>query len=88
MLNGEKEMEDADYPDIRLFRVEHQLANDAEADDCKGEWLVCNPKNLYDFSAVGFIFGRKLHKELHGLSYLLKMQRVRWQLLRILPLLT
>jgi len=65
MLNGEKEMGDADYPDIRLFRVEHQLANDAEADDCKGEWLVCNPKNLYDFSAVGFIFGRKLHKELH-----------------------
>lgn len=64
MLNEEEEMKDADYPEIRLFRVEHQLAHQGEADDCEGRWLVCNPKNLFDFSAVGFVFGRKLHKEL------------------------
>ena len=34
-------------------------------DDCQGRWLVCTPKNLYDFSAVGFVFGRRLHKELN-----------------------
>lgn len=64
MLNETEEMKDADYPEIRLFHVEHQLAPGGEVDDCEGRWLVCNPKNLYDFSAVGFVFGRKLHKEL------------------------
>ena len=59
-----KNWKDADYPEIRLFHVKHQLAHEGELDDCEGEWLVCNPKNLYDFSAVGFVFGRKLYKEL------------------------
>ena len=64
MLNEAEELKDADYPEIRLFHVKHQLAHDGELDNCEGEWLVCNPKNLYDFSAVGFVFGRKLYKEL------------------------
>lgn len=64
MLNEAEEMKDADYPDIRLFHVEHQLAHEGEVDDCVGQWVVCNPENLKDFSAVGFVFGRKLSKEL------------------------
>lgn len=65
MITEAEEMKDADYPELRLFRVEHQLAPDGEKDDCQGRWLVCTPKNLYDFSAVGFVFGRRLHKELN-----------------------
>jgi unsaturated rhamnogalacturonyl hydrolase len=65
ILNEEEEMKDADYPDIRLFQVEHQLAPDGEMDDCVGKWTVCNPENLKNFSAVGFIFGRKLYNELN-----------------------
>lgn len=65
MIDEKEEMKDADYPEIRLFHVEHQLADDGELDDCTGQWMVCNPKNLYDFSAIGFVFGRKLYKELH-----------------------
>lgn len=65
MTTEAEEMKDADYPELRLFRVEHQLAPDGEKDDCQGRWLVCTPKNLYDFSAVGFVFGRRLHKELN-----------------------
>lgn len=64
MLNETEEMKDADYPSIRLFHVEHQLAHEGEKDDCTGRWLVCNPENLKDFSAVGFTFGRKLNQEL------------------------
>ena len=64
ILNQEEEMKDADYPDIRLFIVEHQLAPDNEMDDCTGKWMVCNKENLKNFSAVGFVFGRKLYKEL------------------------
>jgi len=64
MLNEAEEMKDADYPDIRLFQVEHQLAPDGEMDNCQGKWLVCNQENLKTFSAIGFVFGRKLYKEL------------------------
>ena len=59
MLNEAEEMKDADFPEIRLFHVEHQLAPDDEKEDCVGKWVVCNPENLKDFSAVGFVFGRK-----------------------------
>lgn len=64
ILNQEEEMKDADYPDIRLFIVEHQLAPDGELDHCTGKWMICNKENLKTFSAVGFVFGRKLYKEL------------------------
>lgn len=64
MLNEDEEMKDADFPEIRLFHVEHQLAPEGEKEDCNGQWMVCNRENLKDFSAIGFVFGRKLYKEL------------------------
>ena len=64
MLNEAEELKDADYREIRLFHVKHQLAHEGGWTTVEGEWLVCNPKNLYDFSAVGCSFGRKLYKEL------------------------
>lgn len=64
MLNEEEEMKDAEFSEIRLFHVEHQLAHEGKKEDCKGQWMVCNRENLRDFSAIGFVFGRKLHKEL------------------------
>lgn len=65
IIHEEKEMQDATFNEIRLFHVEHQLAPDGEKDDCQGEWRVCNPENLKEFSAIGFIFGRKLYKTLN-----------------------
>jgi len=65
MLNEEEEMKDADYPEIRLFQVQHQLSPEGPKDDCVGHWVVCNPTNLKEFSAVGFVFGRKLYKSLN-----------------------
>jgi len=65
MLNEVEEMKDADFPEIRLFHVYHQLAHEGPADDCTGHWVVCNPANLKEFSAVGFVFGRRLHKDLN-----------------------
>lgn len=65
MLNEEEEMKDADFPEIRLFQVQHQLSPEGPKDDCVGHWVVCNPTNLKEFSAVGFVFGRKLYKSLN-----------------------
>lgn len=64
ILNEEEEMKDADYPEIRLFHVTQKLSPEQELDDCEGCWMVCNPENLKDFSAVGFFFGRDLYKKL------------------------
>lgn len=64
MLDEAGEMKDAAYREIRLFHVEHQLAPQGEMADCVGRWEVCSPESVKDFSAVGFVFGRKLYKEL------------------------
>lgn len=64
ILNEADERRDAVYQEIRLFHVQHQLAPDAEMDNCVGRWEVCSPESVKDFSAVGFVFGRKLYKEL------------------------
>jgi len=64
ILNQEEEMKDADYPEIRLFWVTQQLSPEKELEDCQGEWKVCNPENLKDFSAVAFFFGRELYKNI------------------------
>ena len=62
MLGEAEVMKDADYPEIRLFHVEHQLAHEKEQDDCTGKWVVCSPENIRDFSAVGFVFGNNITK--------------------------
>lgn len=64
MLDEDVVLKDADYPEIRLFQVEHKLSPDAEQDDCVGKWVISNAENIREFSAVGYVFGRKLHKEL------------------------
>ena len=61
--NAEQELAAADYPQIRLFTVQRKIANAPEA-DCAGQWSACNPETVPGFSAVGYFFGRYLHKEL------------------------
>ena len=65
VLNEEDEMRDANYPEIRLFHVAQKLSPEKELDDCEGQWIICNPENIKDFSAVAFIFGRELYKNLN-----------------------
>ena len=54
----------ANYPQIRSFMVERNSALE-EADDCGGEWAVCSPKTVRDFSAIAYFTGRELHKNLN-----------------------
>ena len=61
--DGEQEIAAAKYPKIRLFTVERRVAETPQ-DDCKGKWVECSPETVGDFSAVGYFFGRELHKEL------------------------
>jgi len=61
--NGKEEVAKADYPKIRLFAVDLQVADEPK-DDVKGQWDVCNPDTVKFFSAVGYFFGREMHKAL------------------------
>ena len=62
--NAEQEIAAADYPDIRLFTVQQNVAEQPQS-DCRGSWESCSPQTVPGFSAVAYYFGRELHKELN-----------------------
>jgi len=64
--NAQQEIKDADYSQIRLLHVPRTAA-DLPLKDIKARWFVCSPSNaaLADFSAVGYFFGREIHKKLN-----------------------
>ena len=62
-LNSDTEIAAADYPNIRLFSVKRVPAGQPQR-DCTGSWSQCSLETVPEFSAVGYFFGRKLHKEL------------------------
>jgi len=61
--NAKEEIAAAKYPNIRLFHVGRARAEEPQS-DCKGQWKPCAPEATAGFSAVGYLFGRHLHKEL------------------------
>lgn len=55
----------ADYPDIRLFKVERNASPDPTGEIVtKAGWVVCQPDNADQYSAVGFYFARELNQTL------------------------
>jgi sialate O-acetylesterase len=62
--NAKEEIAAADYPNIRLFTVTRKVAQEPQS-DCEGSWTSCSPETVPGFSAVGYFFGRELHKELN-----------------------
>ena len=64
LLNWEQEVAAANFPHIRHFGVAHKAAKEPLS-DVTGSWVVCSPETVKDFTAVGYFFGRELHKELN-----------------------
>lgn len=69
LANPKAEIDAADYPNIRLYRVP-KLISATPVGWIKSDWQICTPKSLATdgdwngFSAVGYFFGRKLHQDL------------------------
>jgi len=63
--NHEKEISDANYPNIRLFTVVKKIGAKPVAELEPAEWKVCSPATIPEFSATGYFFGRNLNKELN-----------------------
>ncbi len=61
--NYEEEIAKGDYPQLRMFTVE-RVTSETVKDDVEGEWVVCSPKTVAEFSAVGYFFGRELREKL------------------------
>ncbi len=53
----------SDYPKIRLLTVP-RLGTQKPQEDFEGAWQVCSPETSGAFSAVGYFFGRDLHRVL------------------------
>ena len=62
--HADEEIENADHPNIRLFTAPRAVDKRPSSDLTSGEWMVCSPENIPDFSAVGYFFGRHLNNEL------------------------
>jgi len=60
---AETEIPQADFPDIRLFTVKKHIAP-RPLEDVSGSWEACTPESVEGFSAVGYFFGKELHKNL------------------------
>ena len=54
----------ANFPNIRLLSVP-QVGTGEPQNDFDGEWKICTPQTVTDFSAVGYFFGRQLHQALN-----------------------
>ncbi|HIJ74863.1 MAG TPA: sialate O-acetylesterase [Candidatus Hydrogenedentes bacterium] len=61
--DAENEIAAADFPEIRFFSVPKKVA-DVPQQECGGKWTSCRPKSAAQFSAVGYFFGRSLHRKL------------------------
>jgi sialate O-acetylesterase len=61
--NAPQEIADAKYPEIRLFSVPNVVAFLPQS-TVNGKWQVCSPETVPGFTAVGYFFGRDLHRDL------------------------
>jgi sialate O-acetylesterase len=59
--DAELEIEAADWPSIRMFKVAPRAAQQPEQ-EVEGAWAICSPETAVDFSAVGYFFARELHQ--------------------------
>ncbi|QEC65860.1 sialate O-acetylesterase [Panacibacter ginsenosidivorans] len=63
-INAEQEIATANYPMIHHFLVAKDVSAKPLDDIKAGEWKVCSPETVGDFTAVGFYFARELYNQL------------------------
>jgi len=62
--NADSEVSEARYPSIRQFKVARN-APATPADGAAGDWKVCSPETVGQFTAVGYYFARDLADRLN-----------------------
>jgi sialate O-acetylesterase len=64
ILNSKKEIEMAEYPQIRFFKVPFKIAS-APLNTVEAIWTSMSPGTAGNFSATAYFYARKLHKTLN-----------------------
>ena len=59
--NAYKDINEANYKNIRLFQIDKDANYQPKQDLASGEWQECSPQTVRRFSAVAYFFGRELH---------------------------
>src|SRR5437667_4147781 len=59
--NPEQEIANANYSQIRLFKVKLTVASEP-VEDVQGSWQFCDSEGVRNFSAIGYFFSRELHQ--------------------------
>ncbi|MBC6110491.1 sialate O-acetylesterase [Pedobacter fastidiosus] len=63
--NYEKEIADANYPNIRLLQADHITSN-TPLDNAKvqnGGWQACSPQYIAEFSSTAYFFAREVYNK-------------------------
>jgi sialate O-acetylesterase len=62
--NYQKEINEANYPQIRHIKIPNTISTKLKDDITGGNWQVCSPATAGDFSAVAYFFARDLYNKL------------------------
>ncbi|MBS1600096.1 MAG: beta galactosidase jelly roll domain-containing protein [Bacteroidetes bacterium] len=64
-MNAAKEIQSADYPQIRQIKIPNTVSSTPKNDISSGQWDLCSPNTVSNFTAVGYFFARELYNKLH-----------------------
>lgn len=62
-MNADTEIQSANYPEIRHFTVQKAISTKPESDVTGGDWKICSPQTVGDFTAVGYFFAREVYQK-------------------------
>lgn len=57
-------IEDSEYPELRYFRVPKNVSKEPLENTLEAKWRSSTRSDSPNWSAIGFLFGRELHKKL------------------------
>ena len=58
-------IEDSEYPELRYFRVPKNISRTPLDNSLEAQWRKSTRSDAPNWSAIGFLFGRELHKKLN-----------------------
>lgn len=61
--NAETEVQKANFPELRLFTVNHATASSPQ-NNLSGDWKVCTPESMRNFSAIGYYFAKHIYENI------------------------
>jgi sialate O-acetylesterase len=64
-MNAAQELAEAENPNIRHIKIEHDISGNPQNDFKNGTWKVSNPTNAKDWTGIGYFFAKNLQRELN-----------------------